>query len=41
MVDIPLELLRRLHSLGYLTVLGAKVWTGIHSESWRIREACA
>ncbi|CAD8106995.1 unnamed protein product [Paramecium primaurelia] len=41
MVDIPLEILRRLHQLGYLTVFGAKAWTGIHSDSWRIREACA
>ncbi|KAM3136863.1 hypothetical protein pb186bvf_011122 [Paramecium bursaria] len=39
--DIPLEILRRLHQLGYLTVFGARAWTGIHSESWRVREACA
>ena len=39
--DIPAELLRRLYSLGYLTVFGAKVWSAIHSENWRIREASA
>lgn len=39
MKDIPIEVLRRLHHLGYLTVFGAKVWTAAHSENWRIREA--
>ena len=39
--DIPIEILRRLHQLGYLNVFGARAWTGIHSESWRIREAIA
>lgn len=39
--DIAVEILRRLHHLGYLTVFGARVWTAIHSENWRHREAAA
>ena len=39
MKDVPIEVLRRLHHLGYLTVFGARVWTAAHSEHWRIREA--
>ncbi|KRX06659.1 Armadillo-type fold [Pseudocohnilembus persalinus] len=39
--DVPAEILRRLYNLGYLTVFGAKVWTAIHSENWRHREAAA
>jgi len=31
--------LRRLHQLGYLNIFGARAWTGISGESWRIREA--
>jgi len=41
MKDIPVEVLRRLHHLGYLNIFGAKVWTAAHSENWRIREAAA
>lgn len=41
LVDIPIEILRRLHQLGYLNVFGARAWIGIHGESWRIREAMA
>jgi centrosomal protein CEP104 len=39
--EINVEVLRRLHHLGYLTVFGARVWTGMHNESWRVREAAA
>lgn len=27
--------------MGYLTIFGARAWSGIHSENWRIREAVA
>jgi centrosomal protein CEP104 len=37
--EIPTEVLRRLHNLGYLTVFGSKVWSALHAENWRIREA--
>jgi centrosomal protein CEP104 len=39
--DIPPEVFRRLHSLGYLTIFGAKIWAAVHSENWRHREAAA
>lgn len=39
--SIPAEVLRRLHQLGYLTVFGVKLWSAIHSENWRHREAAA
>ena len=37
--EINIEILRRLHHLGYLTVFGAKIWTSAHNENWRVREA--
>ena len=37
--EINIEILRRLHHLGYLTIFGAKIWTSAHNEHWRVREA--
>lgn len=39
--EVPAEVLRRLHNMGYLTVFGAKLWSAVHSENWRLREAAA
>jgi len=37
--EMPTEIFRRLHNLGYLTIFGAKIWSCINSENWRLREA--
>jgi len=36
-----IEELRRLDHLGFLTIFGARIWTGIHVPNWRHREAAA
>jgi centrosomal protein CEP104 len=36
-----IEELRRLDHLHFLTIFGARIWTGIHVTNWRHREAAA
>lgn len=38
---LGLEALRRALSDGTLLVVGVKLWTALHSDSWRHREAAA
>lgn len=39
--DIGADILTRLHNLGLLDVLGARVWSSIHGSNWKVRQAAA
>lgn len=38
---IQVETLRMLHERGILKIFGAKLWSSVHSEDWRVRHAAA